>query len=272
MGFYDLSSEKFNLRILTMAQRDLRTIEADEIAFFAKYYETEAYNPTGWRLRLQRELRSFRRASKGKRLKRVLSIACGDGQFELMMAPFVEHITALDISPEAIKLAKRHAVQRRITNVDFRCLSISELNWDEQFDAIICLAFLHHVPEFDLPEFLRLVFDHVKPGGLFYSQDPNVHGVLRKIGRLVLRSHYHDYHSPDERELDPQAIAALLRHTGFEVVKLGYIDFTVIPVTYILAKRSGWPLYFCAGIDWLWCHSPFAPWASGFKVVAQKEE
>jgi len=255
-----------------MTTRDRQIVEADEVAFFAKYYEDQAYNPTGWKLRLHRELHSLRRASRTRRLERVLSVGCGDGQFELLLAPFAEHITALDISPQAIAIAKEKAKQAGIVNVDFKCMSLSELVWDEQFDTIVCLAFLHHIREPDLPDFLRRVYDHLTPGGFFYSQDPNVHGVFRKIGRIVLRSNYDIYHSPDERELDPKELRALLRLAMFDSVQIGYIDLTLIPALYVLAKRAGWPLYLCLGIDWLWCHSPFARWASGFTALALKKK
>ena len=80
-----------------MEKKQRNSIEADEITFFANYYEDQAYNPTGWRLRLRRELRSLLHQAGEYHLRRVLSIGCGDGQFELMMAPYAEHVTGLDI-------------------------------------------------------------------------------------------------------------------------------------------------------------------------------
>ncbi len=253
-----------------MHQRDREIVEVDEVAFFEKYYEEVAYNQIGWRLRLKRELRSLKRASGMTQLKRVLSIGCGDGQFELLLAPDAEHITALDISPKAIEIAQKKAAALKINNVNFRCLSISQLNWNEQFDAVICLAFLHHVRESDLTEFLGQLYKHLKPGGFFYSQDPNIRGVLRKVGRILLGTKYNHFHTPDERELDPQEVAALLHSAGFVDVKIGYIDLMLIPALFVLAKHESWPLYFCLGIDWLWCRSPFARWASGFTAMARK--
>jgi SAM-dependent methyltransferase len=246
-------------------------VEADEIAFFEKYYGGQAYHPVGWRLRLARELHSLRRATGGVRLRRVLSLGCGDGQFELMLAPFADQITALDISPQAIEVAKRNAAQAQISNVDFRCLPLSELSWDSQFDAIVCLAFLHHVPEVELPELLRQISSHLKPGGFFYSQDPNRHGLLRKIGRLLLGAKYDKFHSPDERELVPGDLTAKLRAAGFGSVQIGYIDLTLIPALFVLTKGPGVPFHLCGAIDWIWCHSPFAPWSSGFYASARKK-
>ncbi len=244
--------------------------QAQEKQFFDKYYEGHAYNPLGWRLRLDREVRSLRRVRPQGTLGRVLSLGCGDGQFELLLAPWAKHVLGLDISSQGIEIARRHASLSGVNNVEFRCLPFSELRWDEQFDTIICLAFLHHVPEVELPGLLERCFAHLTTGGLFYSQDPNRNGVLRKVGRLVMGANYHKYHSPEERELDPQELRGLLRAAGFNVVTLQHIDFTLIPALFLLAKRCSWPLYICRLLDCLWCHSPVARWSSGFVAVAEK--
>ena len=169
-----------------MTTPENKQTESKEIAFFDKYYENEAYNPLGWRLRLEREVRSLRKEMRGATLGRVLSLGCGDGKFELMLAPWARQVVGLDISPQGIELARRQAAQQGITNVEFRCLSFSDLSWDDKFDTIICLAFLHHVPEDELPGLLKQCFDHLKPGGFFYSQDPNRNGILRKAHRALI--------------------------------------------------------------------------------------
>jgi 2-polyprenyl-3-methyl-5-hydroxy-6-metoxy-1,4-benzoquinol methylase len=253
-----------------MREKQRKEIEADEIKFFANYYKDQAYNPTGSRLSLRRELRSLLHQVGEYHLRHVLSLGCGDGQFELMMAPYAEHVTGLDISPEAIALARRKAADAGVHNVEFRCQPLSELSWNETYDAVVCLAFLHHVPSAELLALLRQVYDHLVPGGFFYAEDPNINGILRKIGRVILRGGYDRYHSPDERELDPAEIASLLRQTGFTRVQIGYIDFTLIPALFILAKGPTWPLYACAAVDWLWCRFPLARLASGFTTFARR--
>jgi SAM-dependent methyltransferase len=253
-----------------MEHPDRKQAESKEIAFFDKYYENEAYNPVGWRLRLAREVRSLRKEMRGKTLGRVLSLGCGDGQFELMLAPWAQQVLGLDISPQGIEIAQRQAVRQGIANVEFRCLSLSDLRWDDQFDTIICLAFLHHVLRDEVPKLLKQCFDHLTPGGFFYSQDPNRNGVLRKAGRVLMGSNYDKYHSPDERELDPREMEIQLTSAGFRAVTLHYIDLTLIPALFLLAKRPGWPLRLCVPLDYLWCHSPLRRWASGFVAVAER--
>lgn len=253
-----------------MRLRKREEIERDEIAFFSSYYEELKYNSLGWELRLKRELSSLRRHAQGEKLGRVLSLGCGDGQFERLLAPFAERIVALDISPEAIELAGNMAKREGIRNIDFRCMPLSAVKFGEEYDVIVCLAFLHHVPPFDFIPMLQDVHGHLCEGGLFYSQDPNMHGILRKIGRRLLRNSYSQYHSPDERELDPAALRQILIGEGFSRVQIGYIDFTLIPSLFMLAKGPSWPLYLCRAMDWILCHSPVARSASGFTCCAYK--
>jgi 2-polyprenyl-3-methyl-5-hydroxy-6-metoxy-1,4-benzoquinol methylase len=201
-------------------------LHRNEKEFFSHYYESHAYNPTGWRLRLRRELRSLLRRAGTARLGRVLSLGCGDGQFELMLTPYADRVVGLDLSPEGIAVARRAAEDAGVGSVEFHCRSLEDLEWTETYDAIVCLATLHHVPAEDVPSMLRQAREHLEPGGLFYSQDPNRRGILRTVGRVVLGRSYDSFHTPDERELDPNELRKQMTDAGFRDVRVGYIDLT----------------------------------------------
>ena len=253
-----------------MTKVDRKVIEAREIQFYADIYKNEAYNQVGNRLRLRRELHSLQKLSGSKKFKRVLSVGCGHGEFEILLAPYVEHITAIDISPEAIEVANSKKNKHKIENIDFKCQSFSEINWNEKFDSIICLAFLHHVPEQALLNFLKQAYKNLKPGGFFYSQDPNLHGILRKIGRIVLGRNYDKYHTPDERELDITDLTKIIKAAGFQSVKIKYTDFTLIPGLYMFPKGPDLLMSLFLGTDLVLCNSPLASLASGFAAISRK--
>jgi SAM-dependent methyltransferase len=244
--------------------------ERDERAFFAAYYGEQRYHPVGWRLRMERDLRVLLAAAGPAGLGRTLSIGCGDGAFELLLAPHAESVVGVDLSPEAIAAADRARDAQGARNASFRCTSFRDLPWDERFDTIVCLAFLHHVPEAELPEFLRACHAHLVPGGRFFSQDPNARGALRAVGRVVLGGGYDRYHTPDERELDPAVLAADLQRAGFASVAVHHVDLTLIPACYVLARWPAWPLRLAALADRAFCASPLARWSSGFAAVARK--
>lgn len=248
------------------------TIDEREREFFSGYYAEQRYNPTAWRLRMQRELRSVLREHGSERLGRVLSVGCGDGRFELMLAPFADRVLGIDLSPQAVELARRLSRERGVDNVEFRCASVTDFDTPERFDTVLCIAFLHHVPAGRLRELMARLVDRIEPGGLLYTQDPNVRGILRRIGRAVLGGAYDRYHSPDERELDPREMKRTLRDLGLTNARTAGIDVTVLPLGYVLARGPGWPLRICAWIDRLWCATPLERWASGFMASARKPE
>lgn len=241
-----------------------------EREFFAGYYDNQNYSLTAWRLRMERELRSLRRAAGPAGLGRVLSVGCGDGRFELMLAEHAEHVIGLDLSPEAIALAEELAAERGVTNAQFLCVAAEDLVTDLTFDTVICIAFLHHVPVDAFRPFVEQLVTRVAPGGLLYTQDPNVHGTLRAIGRVVLGDRYDHYHSPDERELDPRELRDLLVDLGLTGVRVRGIDVTILPLGYMFPRGPHWPMHLCAWFDAGWCATPLERWASGFFAVSRR--
>lgn len=245
-------------------------VEERERAYFDEHYDQEACHPLGLELRLRRELENLLRLRGAKPLGRVLSIGCGEGSFELMLAPHAEAVVGIDLAAPGIDAATQRASEAGAQNLEFRCIPVSRLDWGERFDAIVSLGFLHHVPKEELPELLAKCREHIRPGGFFYSQDPNVNGLMRKIGRVLLGKSYDQYHSPDERELDPDEIKGSLLAAGFDDVALGDIDFTLIPIQYYLPTGPGAIMHLARAIDRLWCALPLTRWSSGFTAFATR--
>lgn len=234
--------------------------------FFGDLY-TRGFNAVGVRLRHQREIAFLLRSHSS--LETVVSLGCGDGAFELFLAPHVRHITAIDSSREGIDAARARAQEAKITNVTFICGSAFDLD-SAEYDAIIALSFLHHVPESCLPGLLDICRNHLKPGGVFFSQDPNIRAFSRRIGRLVMGDRYDRYHSADEREMSPAETARLFQEIGYSRVTIGYLDVTLIPALFAFHKTPSFLYHFCAAFDSCWCHSPLRQFSGGFTIMAQK--
>jgi SAM-dependent methyltransferase len=169
-----------------------------------------------------------------------------------------------------VAAAERARERAGAANVAFRRLSFRDLDWQERFDTIVCLAFLHHVPEAELPDFLRRSHEHLAPGGIFFSQDPNVRGALRALGRVAMGKRYDAFHTPDERELDPRELAADLRRGGFAQVEIRHVDLTLTAAFFMFPRGPGMLMRAAALVDRLWCASPLARWSSGFVAVARR--
>lgn len=76
--------------------------------------------------------------------KRVLDIGCGIGYGSFMIADYVDHITAIDISKEAYEIYKDNY---RKSNIDYRIENILEADLTEHYDVVLAFEFLEHIQE-----------------------------------------------------------------------------------------------------------------------------
>jgi len=246
-------------------------IEEKELEFFEKYYDGTPCNKLGDKLRLERMITSLKHLSKEKHFNNVLSIGCGDGEFEILFSKHTNHIHALDLSPKAIENANKKIKEKGISNVSFEAKSFFDLNLDQKYDLITCIAFLHHVPEKELESFIKTAYDHLNPGGIFFSQDPNINGILRSVGRVLIKEKYSELHSPDERELVPNELADTCKKIGFSEVKLHYLDFFLIPSIYLFPYKFTFMMPVFKFVDSVLSFSPIAHLSSGFSLLAKKK-
>ena len=156
---------------------------------------------------------------------RVLSLGCGIGDTELLLAPHVGEITGIDLSPAAIRQARADAEALGIANAKF----VEGTAAEGRFDAIIAIFFLHHLPDAELAVLPEQLNDQLTPGGVFYSLDPSRHRLSGVVGRLLIPNLMKRYQTEDERELDPELTAALFRSAGLET-RLAVYDFGSSPL------------------------------------------
>ena len=100
-------------------------------------------------------------------VNRALEIGCGKGEFSRRLAALAEHVLALDLSPEMIRLAREQSAG--FPQIDFQIADV--LSHDlpaEEFDCIASLATLHHLP---LSEILLKMKAALKPQGVLLILD-----------------------------------------------------------------------------------------------------
>ena len=236
-----------------------------EQAFFADW----SLNPAGDALRWERERALLQKARPGG-LGSVLSLGCGRGQFETRLAASAERVLGIDLSPESIADAQAHAREAGCDNVRFACEDVASFAFEERFDTIVCVGFLHHLDAAGSLALLERIYSHLRPGGLLHTQDPNVHGVLRAVGRVVLGERYHQFHSPDERELDPAEVRDQVLQAGFAKADIHYMDLALIPGMQLWPAAPPWTMRALAGFDRAFCATPFRRAASGFSIHAER--
>jgi len=98
-----------------------------------------------------------------------LDVGCGGGLLSEALAREGAHVTALDLAPELVKVAKLHGLESGVA-VDYRLQSVESLAAEQPhtFDVVTCMEMLEHVP--DPGAVIEACARLLKPGGrLFLS-------------------------------------------------------------------------------------------------------
>ncbi len=164
-------------------------------------------------------------ATGAGRDSRMLSLGCGIGDTELLVAPHVREIVGVDLSPAAVRQAREDAERLGIRNAHFEEGSSA----DGRFDAAIAIFFLHHLPDPELAALPDKLAQMLSPGGAFYSLDPSRARLSGVVGRKLIPGLMKKYQTPDERELEGNEVAAIFRGAGFNV-RVDMYDFGSSPL------------------------------------------
>jgi SAM-dependent methyltransferase len=96
-----------------------------------------------------------------------LEIGCGTGAFSRGLAACANHVRALDLSSEMVRVARLRSTQFR--NLQFEVADVMSADLpDTHFDCIATIATLHHLP---LREALSKMRKALKPGGALIVLD-----------------------------------------------------------------------------------------------------
>src|SRR5690606_32177083 len=99
----------------------------------------------------------------------VLDVGCGGGLLSEALAAEGARVTAIDLAPDLLKVARLHGLESGV-QVDYRQQSVESLAAERpgSFDAITCMELLEHVP--DPVSVVAACATLLKPGGrLFLS-------------------------------------------------------------------------------------------------------
>lgn len=101
---------------------------------------------------------------------RILDVGCGGGLLSEALAKEGAVVTAIDLSPVFVDIARVHAKMSGLA-IDYRCCPVSQVEAQPLFDIIVCAEVLEHVD--DVPGFIRDSINLLKPGGLYFFETIN---------------------------------------------------------------------------------------------------
>ena len=150
----------------------------------------------------------------------VLEVGCGAGYFTRELVKSCLNVTAIDISPDLLELARQKIPQ---PGVNFAVENAYAMSFGEnQFDAVVGISVLHHL---DIERGLSEIFRVLKPGGLICFTEPNMMNPQIAVQKNVpfIKKLLGD--SPDETAFFRWDMSARLQRQGFTHVRVCPFDF-----------------------------------------------
>jgi SAM-dependent methyltransferase len=204
---------------------------------YSGYAQSHFAKPGVRALRRHMVSRILRKTGAGP-TARILSIGCGIGDTEILLAPHVGEVIGLDLSPAAVRQANADAQQAGVSN--FRAVQsrLEEFDCGEGFDAVIAIFFLHHLTDEMLRDCAAKIHGVLKGGGVFYSLDPSRYRLSGYIGELLFPKLMAQYQTEDERQLAPGFARQFFDGQPFVRVATSYYDFVSTPLAGLFPSWS----------------------------------
>lgn len=185
---------------------------------------------------------------------RVADVGCGGGLLSEALAKAGAEVTAIDLAPEVIEVARLHLHETNAgaatpLEIDYRLCSSRELAAAEpgKFDAVCCMELIEHVP--DPAHLVADLAALLKPGGRLFVSTLNrtpasfaaaIVGA-EYLARLLPRG-THDY----RRFLRPSELAGLLRGAGLVLDEISGIAYNPLNRKAWLSRHTAVNYLVCA--------------------------
>jgi 2-polyprenyl-6-hydroxyphenyl methylase/3-demethylubiquinone-9 3-methyltransferase len=193
-----------------------------------------------------------RAVTPGKPLRGLaaLDVGCGGGLLCEPLARLGARVTGIDLVPEALNVARRHAEGQGLA-IDYRCESVDEAAArGERFDLVVASEVIEHVP--DQAGFTRRLAELTAEAGVVCLSTLNrtprsyLEAIVAAEGLLGwLPRGTHDW----RRFVRPSELATWLRRAGFRVDRLAGIRWNAwenrfelrrdVAVNYLASARRG---------------------------------
>ena len=157
---------------------------------------------------------------------RVLDVGCGGGLLAEALARAGAKVTAIDLAPGMIEVARLHAMEQKL-EIDYRMVAAEAVAAAESggFDVVTCMEMLEHVP--DPAQMVATLTTLVRPGGAVFISTLNRN--LKSFLLAIVGAEYvmkliprgtHEY----EKLIRPAELARWARSAGLSLRELAGIE------------------------------------------------
>lgn len=165
--------------------------------------------------------------------EKVLEVATGTGILSIKLGDRVSHITAIDIAPEMLNVAKEKSARLQKNNIDFGIGDICNLKFDDKsFDTVVASDVLHLLfkPELALQEIRRVLSDTGKRIAPTFCHGANLRSkILSRILAL--------FGQKTKSRWSQKSFSEFVENNGFAITKEIYVN-DKIPLVYLVAIKK----------------------------------
>ena len=180
--------------------------------------------------------------------QRVLDVGCGGGLLSEALARAGAQVTAIDLAPELVKVARLHGLESGV-KVDYQVKAVEALAEERpgSFDAITCMEMLEHVP--DPAAIIAACAQLLRPGGRLFLSTLNrtpaafalaIVGAEYVAGLLPKGTHHY------AGFIRPAELAAWLRAAGLQLEDLSGLFYDPLRQRARLSGRTDVTYLACA--------------------------
>ncbi len=175
--------------------------------------------------------------------KTIVDIGCGGGILSESMATLNAKVTGVDMSPEAINVARLHQIENNIslTQLNYQVCTAEMIAQDRpgHYDSVTCMEMLEHVP--DPAAVIKACAVLAKPNGdIFLSTlNRNIKAYLFAILGAeyllkILPQNTHDF----AKFIRPSELAEWSRLAGLSIKSMAGINYNPITKTFKLTNDT----------------------------------
>jgi len=168
--------------------------------------------------RIRKERRASFLLNQIPRSARVLEIGAGTGLQTRSLLAAIDDVTAIDISPDLIEVAKHRAPRANYQVMDAHAPQFPA----GSFDAILGVSILHHL---NWDTCLMSCFRLLKPNGIIRFSEPNLLNPQIYLQKNIPALKRMAGDSPDEYAFTRWQIARSLRNIGFTAISVRAFEF-----------------------------------------------
>jgi 2-polyprenyl-3-methyl-5-hydroxy-6-metoxy-1,4-benzoquinol methylase len=171
--------------------------------------------------------------------KSVLDFGCGTGWTSIFLAKAGYTVTGVDISEDAVRLAREAAAEQGVGGVEFQAADYEGFPASAAYDYVLFYDALHHAE--DEQEAVNAAYRALKPGGMLFAFEPGA-GHSDSAGA----KHAVETYGVHEKDMPPSYVWSLGRRAGFRrrlFLPLPHEQGRALfRRDYAAAGRSGWRL------------------------------